>query len=740
MSDVIGEPLDRVDGRLKVCGKATFAAEHNLPRLCYASILYSRVPSGTIRAFDVRAAERAPGVLLILTPDNAPALPQGGRAGVNPPAGRVLSLLQDRQVYYHSQPIGVVIAESPEQAAVARSLVRVSYEAAGAQLDFVAAARASAYSPAESGLSHPHTARGDFPGAFANAEVRVEQTYSTPMEHHNPMEPHATVALWEADHLTVYDATQYVSGVQTTLSKVFGIAAQNIHVVSPYVGGGFGCKGSMWSHVALAAMAARKVARPVKVVLERTEMFGPVGGRPQTEQRVALGARRDGTLVALSHSVISHTSVFEDFTEPCTTPTRMLYACPNRQTEQKLVKLNVGTPTFQRAPGEATGTFALEVAMDELAVALDLDPVELRLRNYAEREPESERPWSSKSLRACYQDGMRRFGWAGRPPPRSLREGHEWIGWGMATATYPCNRRKAAASARYLKDGTALVQSGTQELGTGTYTVMTQVAAEALGLPPAAVTFQLGDSTLPAAPVSGGSCSVASVAPAVRAACEAARAELIARGTTLADSPLAGVPAADIDVADGWLVHRSQRGRRLRVATVVEQQAVAISGSAELERGAEKDQYAMHSFGAVFAEVRVDADLGRIRVPRIVASYGVGRLLNAKTGKSQLVGGIVMGVGMALLEESLLDRATGRFVNANLADYHVPVNADIGSIEVAVVPEEDRWVNSVGAKGIGEIGITGVAGALCNAVYHATGRRLRSLPLTPDKLLAAERT
>ncbi|MBV9696179.1 MAG: xanthine dehydrogenase family protein molybdopterin-binding subunit, partial [Gammaproteobacteria bacterium] len=434
MNDLIGQPLDRVDGALKVCGRAPFAAEHALPRLCHASLLLSRVPSGSVEVLDVRAASAAPGVLAILTPDNAPRLPQHGRAGVQPPAGRVLTLLQDRDVYYHSQPIGVVIAETLEQAQFARSLVRVSYQPSQPQLDFQAT-QAHAYFPAPTETAQPHSGRGDFAAAYDAAEVKVSETYATPMEHHNPMEPHATIAFWEGDALTVYDATQYISGVQSTLAKVLGLAPEKIRVRSPYVGGGFGCKGSMWSHVPLAAMAARKVGRPVKLVLERTEMFGPVGGRPQTEQRIALGARRDGTLIAVSHRVISHTSVLEDFTEPSAKQTRMLYACPNLATEQQLVKLNVGTPTFQRAPGESTGTFALEVAMDELAVSLNLDPVELRLRNYAEREPESNHPWSSKSLRECYRDAAQRFGWKERPAPGSWRDGPERIGWGMATAT-----------------------------------------------------------------------------------------------------------------------------------------------------------------------------------------------------------------------------------------------------------------------------------------------------------------
>jgi xanthine dehydrogenase YagR molybdenum-binding subunit len=717
-----------------VAGAATFAAEHTLPRLCYARLLFSTIASGSIRTYDTRAMQRAPGVIAVITPDNAPALPEHGRAGVEPPAGRVLSLLQDHTVAYNGQPIGVVIADTPEQAAYAVTLARISYDTQAAQLNFTAAIPA-AHAPKPTPQAKPDYSRGDCDAAQAVAEVRVEQTYSTPVEHHNPMEPHATVAWWDADRLTVWDSTQYVSGVQKTLGKVFGMAPEQIHVISPYVGGGFGCKGSMWSHVALAAMAARRVGRPVKLVLERTEMFGSVGARPRTEQHLQLGARRDGTLTAVSHSVLSHTSLLEDFTEPSATVTRMLYACPNLKTQQRLVALNVGTPTFQRAPGESTGTFALEVAMDELAVASGVDPVELRLRNYALREPETGHPWSSKSLRECYADAARRFGWASRGAPRSMRDGDDLIGWGMATATYPANRMKASAAARYLADGTAVVGTGTQELGTGSYTVLTQVAAEALGLETRDVRLQLGDTTLPEAPVSGGSMTVASVSPAVQAACLKARDALLAHCIA---ARIAGLTAASTDelmVSGGWIAVRGHPARRVRIAAALVQAPAEISGTATTAPGPERQQYAMHSFGAVFAEVRVDAELGRVRVPRIVGTYGVGRLLNRKTAISQLVGGVVWGVGMALLERSELDEASGRIVNANLADYHVPVHADIETIEIEVVDEVDPYVNPLGAKGIGEIGITGVAAALANAIFHATGRRVRDLPISADKLI-----
>jgi xanthine dehydrogenase YagR molybdenum-binding subunit len=696
---VVTQPIDRTDGPLKVTGEARYAAEFQLPRLAHAVMVQSTIAKGTITALDASKAEDAPGVLLVLSHHNAQKLPQGGKAFVKPPAGRTLSLLQDNAVHYNGEPIAVVVADTFEHAAAAAELLKVRYRQEKPELDFERA-KGAAYPPKQMPQGEPAVAWGDADKALAEAPVRVEQTYTTPMETHNPMEPHATIAAWDGERLTLYDSTQYISGVREAVAKTLGISPERVRVVSPFVGGGFGCKGSTWSHVVLAAMAARRAGRPVKLALARPQMFGPVGGRPQTEQRVRLGAQKDGRLVAIRHDVVSHTSVMEDFTEPSSMPTRQLYACANVATSQRLAKLNVGVPTFQRAPGESTGTFALESAMDELAYALGMDPLELRLANYAEADPHTGKPWSSKMLRECYADAAERFGWAKRPmQPRAMRAGHALVGWGMATATYPAHRRPASAMARLLPDGTALVRSGTQELGTGTYTVMTQVAADALGLPPERIDFELGDTLMPPAGVSGGSTTVASVAPAVKAACEAARRK------------------KDAAVAAG------------RPNEVIE----ASAHEEPEERG--KEPYATRSFGAVFCEVRVDEDLGRISVPRIVAGYSVGRLMNAKLARSQLIGGLVWGVSMALMEETHVDPRDGRIVNANLAEYHVPVNADIGAIEVFFCDENDTRFNTLGARGIGEIGITGIPGAIANAVFHATGRRVRKLPLLLDDLI-----
>ena len=734
-SSIIGRGVNRVDGALKVRGQAQFAAEFDRPGLVFAVIVQSTVPRGRITRIDVGAAKRIPGVLLVLTHENARALPHQGLAAVNPPAGRVLSLLQDDIVHYSNQPIAVVVADTFEHAVDAAALVRASYRAETPVLNFEEA-KGAAYAPQIAGHGPPDLAWGDVQMGIALGDFRIDATYTTPMEHHNPMEPHATIAHWEGDQLTLHDATQYVSGARDTVAKTLGIPPEKVRVISPFVGGGFGCKGSVWSHVVLAAMAGKQVGRPVKLVLARPQMFGPVGGRPRTEQRVVLAAQRDGQLTAIRHDVISHTSEFEDFVEPSAQPTRGLYRCANVSTTHRLVKLNVGTPTFQRAPGESTGTFAIETAMDELAYALSMDPLALRLRNYAESEPSTGKPWSSKRLQECYRTAAERFGWSRRSPePRSMRDGNWLIGWGLATATYPGHRSPATASARMQLDGTALVQSGTQELGTGTYTVMTQVAAQTLGLPIAKVRFELGDTTLPPAPVSGGSITVASVAPAVQAACRDLRRKLMGLASADPRSPLAGARPEEAMIEDGAMYARSDPTRRETLAAFIARHGKVVDARAQARPGPDDERFATRSFGAIFTEVRIDKALGVIRVPRIVATYSVGRVLNAKTGLSQLQGGIVWGVSQALFEESVLDLRYGRFVNGNLADYHIAVNADIGHIDVTFVEESDDRFNPVGARGIGEIGITGVAGALSNAVYHATGNRVRDLPITLDKVL-----
>ncbi|AHG89185.1 aldehyde oxidase and xanthine dehydrogenase molybdopterin binding protein [Gemmatirosa kalamazoonensis] len=754
--DAVGRPLERVDGRLKVTGAARYAAEMPVAGVAHAVLITSTVARARIQAMDTSAAERAPGVLKVLTPFNAPRLPGAPRPGPQeppaPPAPaptgtgaqgpaargavmRVPTLLQDEHVRYNGQPIGVVVAETFEQALAATHLVTVRYAAERPVLDMASAPK----NPPEK--VHPlggerATHRGDVARGLADAVVHVEHTYTTPLENHNPMEPHNTVAVWEGDALTLYDSTQGITSVRNTVAQHFGVPREKVRVVSHFTGGGFGSKGGPWSHQSLAAMAARETGRPVKLVLTRRQMFGPVGGRPRTVQRVTLGADRSGALTAIRHTSTSNTSTLEDWIEPALNQTKILYACPNLEAVYDVVRLNVGSPTFQRAPGESTGTFALESAMDELAIALEMDPIELRLRNHADTDPETGHPWSSKSLRECYRAAAERFGWSKRTAaPRSMRDGRALVGWGMATATYPARRNPASCTARMLPDGRAWVRAGTQEIGCGTYTSMTQVAADALGIAPDRVRFELGETDMPENPASTGSVTMASTGTAVHDAASALRRRLVQLAVTDPASPLSGAAEGDVVARDGRLSLASDASRgESYEALMARQSGRVVEVTTSTRAGPEAQQYAMHSFGAVFAEVHVDEDLGTIRVPRVVTAHGVGRIVNPQTARSQIVGGVVWGVGMALLEETLVDPRTGRYLNADLAEYHVPVNADIGTIDTIFVDENDPHVSAIGAKGAGEIGITGVAAAIANAVHHATGVRVRDLPITLDKI------
>lgn len=554
------------------------------------------------------------------------------------------------------------------------------------------------------------------------------------------MEPHAVVAEWlDGGQLVLHHSTQAVSGSRKSVAGFLGIPETRVRIVNPFVGGGFGSKGSTWPHVTLAAVAARLVRRPVRLVLTRRQMYSAHGFRSKTVQHLRLGAGADGRLVALRHDTIVQTAIFGEFDEPCGLASEILYACPNLAVTHRVAAINSGTPTFMRAPGEASGMFALESAMDELAYAASLDPLELRLRNYAERDEHENKPWSSKSLRQCYERGAKAFGWAQRrPAPGAMRDGEALIGWGMASATYPANRSKAGAIVRLRRDGTALVQSGTQDIGTGTYTIMAQVAAQELGLPLERVRAELGDSTMPAAPVSGGSQSAASVTPAVQAAARAARVKLIRRLTGQSNvSVLAGASPDDIGIDDGVLFRKSDPARRIAIATAM---AAAdcdeIEASSEEAPGDEKRQYSMHAFGAHFAEVQVIPQLGTIRLARYVGAFAAGRVLNAKTARSQMLGGVVFGIGMALHEETAVDARTGRILNANMAEYLMPVNADVPPLEIILVEETDPHVNPLGVKGMGELPIVGAAAAIANAVFHATGRRIRELPIRRETIIS----
>ncbi len=714
----IGTPLSRVEGPAKVTGSATYAAEYAPAGLAYAAIVESTIPAGRITDIETAAAEQAPGVVLVLTHRNAPKLPYlpaQERPAVEPVSGDQLRVLQDADIKFSGQPIGLVVAKTQAQAEYAASLVRVTYEQHSAPQTRFDPARSRPTSEAAARRKRgPESTQGDPLGAFASAAVRVDQTYVQPREHHNAMEPHATVALWEADHLTLWSKTQWVDNERDEIARVFGIPPETVRVINPFIGGAFGSALRTWPHVTLAALGARQAKRPVRLELTRRQLYHAIGFRPHTEQHVALGADHHGHLTALVQDAVGQTSLYEEFAEATLDVPATTYACSNRRTTYRLVEMNTNTPTPMRGPGHATGLLAQEIAMDELAAALRIDPVELRLRNYAERDPKKDLPWSSKALRECYRLGAERFGWDKRTPePRSMRAGRDLVGLGMATAMNPSPRYPTQASATLLPDGTAVVRSATSDMGPGTYTSMTQVAADALGLPADRVHFELGDTALPKAQEHGGSTTMASVGSAVRAACLALRAKL---------DELAQSRAGDAADPAG-LLRRAGLDR------------LDANGSAE--PGEEKQTFSTYSFGAVFAEVHVDPDFGTVRVPRIIGAYDIGRVVNPKLAHSQCLGGMVGGIGMALLEEAEWDPQFGRVMNANLAEYLVPVCADVLGMDAIFVPGEDTVMNPLGVKGVAELGLCGVAPAIANAVYHAIGHRMRDLPITLDKLLAA---
>ncbi len=732
----VGRPVSRVDGPLKVTGKAQYAAEIPVANVAHAVLVTSAVGRGHLRSIDTRRAEQVPGVLHVITSGNVPPLP--GAKKKTDPNDRILQVLQEDEIHYPDQPIAIVVASTLESAQEAAFLVSATYAADELHADLMPIGQ-DRYKPKKAGPSgDADTKRGDVEAAVNGAAVRIDQTYSTPVQNHNPMEPHALTVVWQGeDHVTLYDTSQGIFAVRKKVSALFGIPAANVRVISRFVGGGFGCKGSPWSHVGLAAIAARVAQRPVKLALTRQQMFSLVGHRPKTIQHLVLAADRKGKLLAVQHESVSETSRFDEFVEPAAVVTRMLYSCPNVRTTHRLVKLDIPTPTFMRAPGESTGTFALESAMDELAVELKLDPLQLRLENYAERDEGEDKPWSSKSLRECYEQGAARFGWSRRnATPRAMRDGCWLVGYGMATATYPARQSGSSAVAKFRRDGSLLVQAGSQDIGTGTYTIMAQIAADALGVPLETVTFELGDTIMPETPVSGGSQTASSTGSAVRLAALALREKLIA--TALADpqSALHGLKADAVLLSGGQLTAQGQPGKQDSLSALVARSggseiSAQISSVEKLERA----QYSLHSFGAQFVEVRVDEDTAEVRVARAVGAFAAGKILNPKTARSQFYGGMVWGIGFALEEHSVRDARSGRVVTRDLADYHVPVHADVPELVVLMVDEHDPHVNEIGAKGIGEIGITGISAAIANAVYNATGKRVRDLPITLDKLI-----
>ena len=701
----IGQAINRVDGLLKVTGAATYATDYVLKNTAHAFIFKSTIAAGKITDIDTSDAEKAPGVLSIITHKNAPKLNVAGgiRGG---------ALLQSPDIEFYGQHIGVVVAQTFEQARFAASLIKVNYDKAEPKVDFAKHAQEAA-TPKEK--DRADVKRGDVDAAFDDAEFKIEAVYETPIEHHNPMEPHSTIAFWEGEKLTLYNGSQIVNGAQGSAAATLNIEPENVRIVTPFIGGGFGSKGGQWANLIIAAIAAKVVNRPVKLALARQQMFNSVGLRQRNQQKMRLAATKDGKLTTLAHETTTHCAINNEFVEPCGDCSKVLYDTPNSLISYRVVPLNIILPTYTRGPGKSTGSFALESAMDELAYKLKMDPIEFRIKNEPAKDPSNGKPFSSKTTVQCLQEGAKAFGWDKRKQePRQYEKGEYLIGYGVAGGSYPARQNNSSAIVKLTRQGNevkATIELAASDLGTGSNTIIAQTAADALGLPVNKITVKIGDSSLPPAAGSVGSVGAASFSNAVNDACIKITDELMAKTT----KQFVAKPTA----------------AQLMISEKIGEYETRADSKAPEDAG----NYSSHSFNANFAEVWVNKYTGMIRVHRLLAVTGAGKILNPKTARSQIIGGCVWGIGMALHEESVIDPSYGNFVTRSFADYHVPANLDIGTIETIFIDETDTKPNKLGVKGIGEVGIVGVAGAIANAVFNATGKRVRNLPITPDKLL-----
>ncbi len=731
-----GQSYTRREGVLKVTGAAKYAADHHPQGMLYAVLAVSRIARGRVASLDVAAAKAHPGVVEVVTPANRPPLVQDPDDRPDLFTFR-LDVLQSDRVRYANQPIAIVIAQTLEAATEGAALLAPRYEVEPARVGLDAA---ESFVPAVVGPGFPaRMQRGDVEAGLATAARTIDETYETPAQYHNPMEPHAIVAAWDGDTLSIDTPSQGMAIAQGRLASLFGISPDDIHIRSPFLGGGFGSKGLISGPQVLGVIAARVVGKPVKLVLSREQMFGPVGHRAPTRQTLRLGADPDGKLIAIDHHTKTVTSTFDDFFEAASNASHTPYASAAIATSHEAVRIDIGTPMFMRAPGEATGSVALESAIDQMAEACGMDPLAFRLANYAEVEPISGKPFSSKALRECYRRGAERFGWDRRAlAPRAMRDRDGLlVGWGVGTAMFPALMFAGNARAVLQSDGRGVVEIGAHDMGQGAWTALAQIAADALALDIDEVEFRSGTSDLPDAGIAGGSAHTATAGMAIHNA----GADVIARLAELAlndrRSPLFGAGNAGVIARAGRLCRRDDESRGESYAEIL-----GRAGVAQIEgRGtgapdpAAQSSYAMYAHGAVFAEVKVDPDLGQIRATRVVGAFAAGRIINPRMVASQLIGGMIWGVSFALHEQAVMDSRSGRPTNANLAEYHIPVNADVPSLEPILVEEHDPHVNALGIKGVGEIGITGTAGAIANAVWHATGVRVREFPITLDHLL-----
>ena len=734
----IGKGMSRVDGVAKVTGAAKYAVEFAAKNVAYGYIVQSEIAKGAIETIDVAEAEKASGVIKIFTHSNAPKLAFADKKDADEFAlsETPFRALYNDKIMFSGQPIALVVAESYEQARFAAHLVKADYTMEKAATETTELLK-NAYVTPPADPKNPAKVRGNPIDALKNAPVKIEAEYTIPIEHHNPMEMHGAIASWEGDKLTIFDKSQYVYNVRNHLASIFGVPAENVSVVSTFVGGAFGSSLRPNYYPLLAAMSAREIKRPVKISFTRRQMFTGHGYRPFTWQKVHLGAEKNGKLTAIIHESVNNTSTFEDYSDSTTDFTKTIYACPNLQTISKVVKTDLPTPFAMRAPGAVSGMFALESALDELAYKLKIDPLEIRLINYAETDPDSGKPWSSKALRECYKEASEKFGWSKRnPEPRSQRDGKWLVGWGMATGTWGAFQNAATVRIALKSDGTAHVSSATSDIGPGTYTVISMIAAEFLGLPIEKVKFELGDTKFPKSPAQGGSWTTASVGSATRQAAINIRQKLVDMVTRYDDSPLPNAKVDDVEIVDGKLRLKSNPSKFVLIAQLMsDAKLTEIVEVYEGKPSPERDKYALQTHGAQFVEVKVDEDLGIVKVTRVVEATACGKIMNPKAAHSQEMGGVVWGIGMALHENTEIDHRYGRMMTTNLADYHIPSNIDVHVIETHFVEEEDKIVNELGVKGMGELGMVGIPAAIANAVFHATGKRIRDLPITLDKLL-----
>jgi xanthine dehydrogenase YagR molybdenum-binding subunit len=736
MGSSIGQPLTRREGVLKTTGAALYAADHHPAGMAYAALAVSSIARGRVTFLDVAAARAHPGVIEVMTHANAPKLAQDPDAKLHPFMFR-MELLQNDSVRYANQAIAVVVAETLEAATQGAALLAPRYDAAPARtgLDSV-----DSFTPQAVGPGSPAAeSHGDSEAGFAAATSRIEAVYDTPAQYHNAMEPHAIVAAWDGDTLSIDTPSQGMAMAQQRIAGLFGIAPESIHIRSPFLGGGFGSKGLISGPQLLGIMASRLVGRPVKLVLQRDQMFGPVGHRAPTRQTLRLGADEHGNLTAISHHAKTATSTFDDFIEPAANTSHSVYASPAITTAHEAVRIDTGTPLFMRAPGEAPGSAALECAIDEMAEACHMDPLAFRLKNYADVEPMTGKPFSSKALRECYELGADRFGWAKRKlAPRQMRDANGMlVGWGVGTAAFPALMFPAQAEAALRRDGSGMVAIGAHDMGQGAWTALAQIAADSLGLDQDRLEFRSGTSDLPDAGIAGGSAHTASAGNAIHSAGADVIGKLAALATSDEQSPLFGAGNAGVIARGGRLHRRDNETKSQAFGDILDRAGLAEitgSGAASPDQAAQS-AYAMQAHGAVFAEVTVDPDFGQIRVTRLVGAFAAGTVINPRMVRSQYLGGMIWGISFALHEHANIDKRSGRIMNANFGEYHVPVNADVPSIEAILVEERDTHVNALGIKGVGEIGITGTVGAIANAVWHATGMRVRRFPVTLDQLI-----